>query len=128
MFAHTEFEDEYARDGMEPFLENVHQQMRLSTLLITTLNVLNSINLFGVGVMSLWLWSTGAITAGAIAFAIGLVLRLKGMAHWIMWEVSGLFENIGVVQDGIETISRTVSVVDKPNASELDVSKGRIGV
>ena len=126
MFAHTEFEDEYARDGMEPFLENVHQQMRLSTLLITTLNVLNSINLFGVGVMSLWLWSTGAITAGAIAFAVGLVLRLKGMAHWIMWEVSGLFENIGVVQDGIETISRTVSVVDNPEAPELEVSKGCI--
>jgi ATP-binding cassette subfamily B multidrug efflux pump len=126
MFAHTEFEDEYARDGMEPFLENVHQQMRLSTLLITTLNVLNSINLFGVGVMSLWLWSTGAITAGAIAFSIGLVLRLKGMAHWIMWEVSGLFENIGVVQDGIETISRTVSVVDDPEAPDLDVSSGRI--
>lgn len=126
MFAHTEFEDEYARDGMEPFLENVHQQMRLSTLLITTLNVLNSINLFGVGVMSLWLWSTGAITAGAIAFSISLVLRLKGMAHWIMWEVSGLFENIGVVQDGIETISRTVSVVDDPEAPELAVSKGRI--
>lgn len=126
MFAHTEFEDEYARDGMEPFLENVHQQMRLSTLLITTLNVLNSINLFGVSVVALWLWSAGAITAGAIAFAIGLVLRLKGMAHWIMWEVSGLFENIGVVQDGIETISRTVSVVDKPGAPRLDVSSGKI--
>jgi ATP-binding cassette subfamily B multidrug efflux pump len=52
MFAHTEFEDEYARDGMQPFLENVHEQMRLSTKLITSLNVLNALNLFGVGVMS----------------------------------------------------------------------------
>ncbi|MEM9472958.1 MAG: ABC transporter ATP-binding protein, partial [Pseudomonadota bacterium] len=126
MFAHTEFEDRYARAGMEPFLDNVHHQMRLSTKLITTLNVLNSINLFGVGVVSLWLWSAGAITAGAIAFAIGLVLRLKGMAHWIMWEVSSLFENIGVVQDGIETISRTVSVVDRPGAPKLAVDAGEI--
>ncbi len=126
MFAHTEFEDEYARDGMEPFLNNVHQQMRLSTALISTLNVLNSLNLFGVGLVSLWLWSVGAITTGAIAFAIGLVLRLKGMAHWIMWEVSGLFENLGVVQDGIETISRVVSVVDRPGAAELEVSAGEI--
>ena len=94
MFAHTEFEDEYARDSMEPFLQNVHEQMRLSTKLITSLNVLNALNLFGVGAVSLWLWSIGAVTAGAIAFAIGLVLRLKGMSHWIMWEVSGLFENI----------------------------------
>jgi ATP-binding cassette subfamily B multidrug efflux pump len=126
MFAHTEFEDEYARDGMEPFLQNVHEQMRLSTKLITSLNVLNALNLFGVGAMSLWLWSIGAVTAGAIAFAIGLVLRLKGMSHWIMWEVSGLFENIGVVQDGIETISRARSVVDKPGAPALDVSRGEI--
>jgi ATP-binding cassette subfamily B multidrug efflux pump len=126
MFAHTEFEDEYARDGMEPFLQNVHEQMRLSTKLITSLNVLNALNLFGVGAMSLWLWSIGAVTAGAIAFAIGLVLRLKGMSHWIMWEVSGLFENIGVVQDGIETISRARSVVDKPGAPALAVSRGEI--
>jgi ATP-binding cassette subfamily B multidrug efflux pump len=126
MFAHTEFEDEYARHGMEPFLQNVHEQMRLSTKLITSLNVLNALNLFGVGAMSLWLWSIGAVTAGAIAFAIGLVLRLKGMSHWIMWEVSGLFENIGVVQDGIETISRARSVVDKPGAPALAVTQGEI--
>jgi ATP-binding cassette subfamily B multidrug efflux pump len=126
MFAHTEFEDSYARAGMEPFLANVHDQMRLSTRLVTWLNVLNSANLFGVGAMSLWLWSISAISAGAIAFAISLVLRLKGMSHWIMWEVSGLFENIGVVQDGIETISRVRSVVDKPNAPALMVPKGEI--
>ncbi|MGB7205825.1 MAG: ABC transporter ATP-binding protein [Anderseniella sp.] len=126
MFAHTEFEDKYARAGMEPFLENVHQQMRLSTLLITSLNVLNALNLFGVGATALWLWSINAISAGAIAFAIGLVLRLKGMSHWIMWEVSGLFENIGVVQDGIETISRARSVVDVPGAPAIKVSRGEI--
>jgi len=126
MFAHTEFEDEYARQGMEPFLDNVHQQMRLSTKLITSLNVLNALNLFAVGATSLWLWSIGAVSAGAIAFAIGLVLRLKGMSHWIMWEVSGLFENIGVVQDGVETISRTRTVVDAPGAATLTVPQGEI--
>ncbi len=126
MFAHTEFEDGYARSGMEPFLENVHRQMRLSTLLITSLNVLNALNLFGVGAMAIWLWSFGAVSTGAVAFAIGLVLRLKGMSHWIMWEVSGLFENIGVVQDGIETISRARSVVDKPGAPALAVPRGGI--
>ncbi len=126
MFAHTEFEDQYARQGMEPFLDNVHQQMRLSTKLITSLNVLNALNLFAVGATSLWLWSIGAVSAGAIAFAIGLVLRLKGMSHWIMWEVSGLFENIGVVQDGVETISRARSVVDAPGAGVLSVPRGDI--
>jgi len=67
-----------------------------------------------------------AISGGAIAFAIGLVLRMQGMAHWIMWEVSGLFENIGVVHDGIETIARERSVVDASDARTLTVPRGEI--
>jgi ATP-binding cassette, subfamily B, multidrug efflux pump len=54
------------------------------------------------------------------------VLRLQGMSHWIMWEVAGLFENVGVVQDGLETIARERSVVDVPDAKRLAVSKGEI--
>jgi ATP-binding cassette subfamily B multidrug efflux pump len=57
---------------------------------------------------------------------VGLVLRLQGMSHWIMWEVAGLFENVGVVQDGLETIARERTVVDAPGAKPLAVSKGEI--
>ncbi len=75
---------------------------------------------------SLWLWSIGAVTTGAIALSVGLVLRLQGMSHWIMWEVAGLFENVGVVQDGLETIARERSVVDVPDAKPLVVPRGEI--
>ena len=87
---------------------------------------MNSTLLFAVSALSIWLWYVDAITAGAIAFSIGLVLRLQGMAHWIMWEVSGLFENIGVVHDGIETIARERTVVDAPDATALTVPRGEI--
>ena len=126
MFAHAAHEDDYARASMGNFLDNVYQQMRLSTLLTVTLNWLNAFMLFSVAATSIWLWHVGTISTGAIAFAIGLVLRLQGMSQWILWEIYALFENIGVVQDGIQTISRDRKIVDPPNAPPLDVSEGKI--
>ncbi|KAA3632617.1 MAG: ABC transporter ATP-binding protein, partial [Proteobacteria bacterium] len=126
MFAHTDYEDAYAREGMDIFLDNVYRQMRLATRLTFSLTVLNNVMLFAVAGTAVWLWQLDAVTTGAIAFSVGLVLRLQGMSQWILWEVAGLFENVGVVQDGIDTISRERSVVDAPNAVPLKVSRGEI--
>src|SRR5262249_3139640 len=82
--------------------------------------------LFSTGALTIWLWSLNAVTTGALAFTVGLVLRMQGMAHWILWEVAGLFEDIGTVQDGIETIARERSLVDVPDAATLDVDRGEI--
>lgn len=126
MFAHADREDQYAREGMDEFLDTVYRQMRLSTLLTTVLTCLNAGLLFGVGGLSIWLWQINSVSIGAIAFSLGLVLRLQGMSQWILWEVSGLFENIGVVQDGIETIARDREIEDDPQATQLHVPDGRI--
>ena len=126
MFAHTEQEDIYAREGMSEFLDTVYRQMRLATILTVTLSTMNAILLFSVAAMGVALWQQGAVTAGAIAFAVGLVLRLQGMSQWILWEVSGLFENIGIVQDGIETISNDISITDNNNANYLNIRGGKI--
>jgi ATP-binding cassette subfamily B multidrug efflux pump len=82
--------------------------------------------LFSVGSIGIWLWKEGAVTAGAVALAIGLILRLKGMAHWIMWEIASLFENIGTVQDGLETIARDHALIDRPAARALKIGQGGI--
>ena len=126
MFAHADNEDAYVKEGMEGFLDNVYVQMRLSTLLTVTLNMLNALLLFSVAGASIWLWSIEAVTVGAIAFAMGLVLRLQGMSQWILWEVWALFENLGVVQDGITTIAREREIVDEPGAEPLTVGDGEI--
>jgi ATP-binding cassette subfamily B multidrug efflux pump len=126
MFAHADREDGYARQSMEGFLATVHRQMRLVTMLTVALNCLNALLLFSVTALALYLWSISAVTAGAIAFTVGLVMRLQGMSHWIMWEVAGLFENVGVVQDGIETIARERSVLDREGAQPLRVTRGEI--
>jgi len=126
MFAHARDEDIYAREGMDVFLDCVYRQMRLSTRMISTLYLLNGGLLFSVATLSIWLWSVEAVSVGAIAFALALVLRLRGMSQWILWEVSVLFESVGVVQDGIETISRERSVSDSEGADALSEVRGEV--
>ena len=126
LFAHAEREDSYAREGMGWMLDSVNKSMRMSTYMTSTLSLLSGILIFTMSAMSIWLWHTGAITTGTIAFSIGLTLRLKAMSQWIIWEVAGLFENIGIIQDSIETVARDRLVTDIPDAKPLVVSKGEI--
>ncbi|WP_290613892.1 ABC transporter ATP-binding protein [Arsukibacterium sp. UBA3155] len=126
LFSHTNREESYAKDSMDVFLQPVYQQMRLATGLSVSVQSLNYILVFSVAALSLYLWAGSAITVGAIAIAISLALRLNGMAQWIMWEVSSLFENIGTVADGIATLSRPIEVNDATNAGKLIVPQGKI--
>jgi len=126
LFAHADREDAYAKEGMEWMLSAVYRSMRMATLLTTTLQVLSGFLIFGMGAMSVWLWHQGDISTGAIAFAVGLTLRMQGMSQWIIWEVATLFEDVGVVQDGIATIARERAIQDAPTATSLIVSAGAI--
>ncbi|MDX3774727.1 ABC transporter ATP-binding protein [Chromatiaceae bacterium AAb-1] len=126
LFSHTRREENYAKESMEVFLKPVYQQMRLVTWLNVCVQGLNYLLVFGVAALALWLWAGSAITVGAIAIAVSLSLRLNGMSQWIMWEVSSLFENIGTVADGINTLSQPSKVADQPQASLLQVNKGEI--
>jgi len=126
MFAHADAEDGFAREGMQDFLGTVHRTMRLATLMLFLMTTLNALLFFSVAGLAIWLWQLDLVTLGALAFATGMVLRIHGMAHWILWEVSALFENIGIVQDGIETIARPQTVIDGPDAIPLQVGAGAV--
>ncbi len=126
LFSHSRREAAYAKESMQHFLDTVHPQMRLVTKFHVLVWVINSLLVFSIGALSISLWSAGAVTPGAIAVAIGLALRLNGMSQWIMWEVSSLFENIGVVSDGINTLSRPQSITDAPDAKPLQAGPGLI--
>ncbi len=126
MFAHTNHEDSYAQQGMQLFLDTAYKQMRLATKLSICLTIMNALLLFSVATSSVWLWHSHAISVGAIAFAMGLTMRLQGMSQWILWEISDMFENIGVVQDGIATIANDISIVDTTQAPPLKIGNGRI--
>ena len=126
LFSHARREASYAQDGMSSFLDTVYRSMRLVTQLYAWLYIINSMLLVAVGALSIWLWLGSAVSIGAVAVVIGLVLRFWGMSQWIMWEVSSLFENVGTVQDGIGSISLPRLVEDRPGAKDITVAKGDI--
>ncbi|MDR1425322.1 MAG: ABC transporter ATP-binding protein/permease [Azoarcus sp.] len=126
LFSHAGREAGYAREAMQEFLVTVHGQMRLITSILVVQHILSmGLILAGAGT-ALWLWSHGAVGMGAVAAATAMALRLMGMSHWIMWEMAELFENVGTVQDGINTLSRLPQVVDGPGARTLTVTRGEI--
>lgn len=126
LFSHTQREAGYAKDSMDGFLGTVYKQMRLATGLNASVHALNYLLVFCIAALSIYLWMQDDLSVGAIAIAVSLALRLNGMAQWIMWEVSALFEHIGTVADGMNTLSRPLEVTDKKDAPELDLIQGDI--
>ena len=117
---------EYAKSSMRIFLDTVYRQMRLVTGISVSVQIINYLLAFSIAAVSIALWSDNAISVGAIAIAVSLALRLNGMSQWIMWELSSLFENIGTVTDGMNTLSKTTLIQDSPDANTLVVEQGRI--
>ena len=126
LFSHARREAAYAREGMTGFIETVYRSMRLVTVLFVLLGVLNAALLVAVSALSIWLWLGQVVSVGDVAVVIGLVLRMWGMSHWVMWEMSSLFENIGTVKDGIGSISLPRLVEDRPGAKDIVVTRGDI--
>ena len=104
----------------------VHQQMRMFTQFQFAVYFNNVCLVFAVSALAIWLWLGSVVSVGSIAISIALCLRINGMSQWIMWEVSSLFENIGVVHDGMTMMVKPHEVVDQPKAQPLGVPLGQI--
>lgn len=126
LFSHHQRETNYARSAMDSFLQTVYPQMRLVTVLEACVWAINSLLLFSLTALSIWLWQQQVVTGGDIAIAISACLRIYGMSQWIMWEVAGLFEHLGTVQDGINTLTIAPTVTDSKHAKPLKVCAGEI--
>jgi len=126
LFAHSDSESQYAKQGMQAFLDTVYKQMRLATAVSVSVHTANYLLAFAISALSIYLWTQSAITVGAIAIAISLSLRLNGMSQWIMWELSALFENIGTATDGMRTLAKPNDIEDQQNAQPLKVTQGAL--
>ena len=116
----------FARSAMQEFIATVHAQMRLVSGFEITNQALSMLLILATTGATLWLWMQGQVGVGAVAAATAMALRLNGISHWVMWEMSSLFEHIGTVQDGVNTLSRPHAVVDRPDAVPLKVSRGEL--
>ena len=126
LFSHAGREASHARSAMQDFMTTVHAQMRL----VTGFEVMN--HLLGITLIlctagvALALWIQGQLGVGAVAAATAMALRLNGISHWVMWEMASLFEHVGTVQDGMNTLSRPHAVQDRADAVPLVVSRGEV--
>ena len=126
LFSHGAREAAYAKQSMEEFMVTVHAQMRLATLLHTCSFIVNTSLTLSTAALGIWLWHQGQVGVGAVATATAMALRVNGLSQYIMWESARLFENIGTVSDGMGTLSKPHTILDKPQALPLKVAQGEI--
>ncbi|GAB5376320.1 MAG: ABC transporter ATP-binding protein [Acuticoccus sp.] len=126
LFAHGSRERDYAREAMDEFLGTVHGQMRIITWFNVANYAVNALLLFAIGALGVHFWLKEAISLGALAVSLTLVLRLNGLSHWVMWEMTMLFEAVGTIADGKLMLSKAPTVLDPPAAPVLAVPRGEI--
>jgi len=126
MFAHHERELDYAKEAIEHTRKTFGAEMRIFTVMDVALTALNGFLIVAVVGWAIWLWSVGQASVGAVAAATALTLRLNAMTGWIMWAVSTFFRSLGVVQEGMETITEPITLVDAPDAKPLRLTRGEI--
>ena len=126
LFSHAGREAGYARSAMQEFLRTVQAQMRLVTGFEVVNHLLGILLILATAGATLALWMQGQVGVGAVAAATAMALRLNGISHWVMWEMASLFEHVGTVQDGMNTLSRPHAVVDRPGAVPLRVAHGEL--
>ena len=126
LFARPHDEDLYIRDAIERHTGRFVAAQRLMTVFGTLLNLLNAMLIVGAGALALMLWRYGAVEVGAIAMVLPLTLQLTNMSRQIATQITDIFEDIGVVQEGMMTIAQPLRLTDAPGATPLEVREGRI--
>ncbi len=127
LFARARDEDAHVREAIDDHTGAIAAHMRLITLFMGTLSTLNALLLVGTAAIGITLWGQGSIDAGTVATAVPLAWTIANVAGWVSWEVTGIFENIGVVQEGMETIAVPHTMTDAPDARELVVAAAPAG-
>ncbi len=128
LFAHHDHEMDYATESIENARRMFFREMRIITSMDVMLTLLNGALIVSVCGWAIYLWYQGQATVGTVAAASALVLRLNNMTYWIMWATTSLVQNLGVVQEGMETITQPIGLVDKPAAPALALTAGLLQV
>jgi ATP-binding cassette subfamily B multidrug efflux pump len=126
LFARAREEDAYVREAVDDHTGRFYAQLRLNTLFAFTLTSLNAMLVTGTGAVAITLWQQGHVSVGVVAMALPMTMQISSASGWVAWQVTGIFENIGVVQEGMMTIARPITLIDAPGAKTLEVTRGEI--
>jgi ATP-binding cassette subfamily B multidrug efflux pump len=126
LFARARDEDAYVREALEEHTGLFHASLRLNTLFTFSLSTLNALLVTCTAGLAIFLWTRGTVTVGTVAMALPLTWQIVNIAGWVAMQVTSIFENIGVVQEGMSAIARPIALTDKTDATELAVTRGEI--
>jgi ATP-binding cassette subfamily B multidrug efflux pump len=126
LFARAREEDAYVRDAIDQHTGLFYRSLRLNTLFNLCLASLNAMMVTGTGAMALVLWTWGKVEVGTVAMALPLAWQIANIAGWVAFQITNIFENVGVIQEGMMTIARPIALTDLPAASMLEVTRGEI--
>jgi ATP-binding cassette subfamily B multidrug efflux pump len=126
LFARLADEDAHVREVIDQHQDAMGAHMRLISQFMFWLSAMNAALLTGTAAIGIWLWGNGTVSAGVVATALPLAWQIANVAGWVSWEVTGIFEDIGTVQEGMQTIAVPHTGTDRPGARELVVTRGEI--
>jgi ATP-binding cassette, subfamily B, multidrug efflux pump len=126
LFARAAQEDAYVREALEQHTGRFHDSLRLNTLFGLSLSMINAFMVTSTGALALMLWARGQVAVGTVAMALPLAWQIINISGWVAWQVTAIFENIGVVQEGMMTIAQPITLTDRPQAGTLAVKRGEI--
>src|SRR5437660_6514715 len=126
LFARAPEEDAYVRDAIDHHTKLFYRSLRLNTLFGFCLSALNATMVTGTGALALVLWTRGKVEVGTVAMALPLAWQIVNVAGWVAWQITSIFENVGVIQEGMMTIARPIALLDRPGAADLMVTRGEI--
>ena len=126
LFSHAGREANFAKVAMKEFLGSVNKQMRLVSWIEIINHLLSMLLVIGTAFAAIWLWSSSEIMVGVIATSTAMALRLNGISHWVMWEMTSLYEQVGTLQDGLNTLSIHQEIKDEKGAKDLQIKKASV--
>ena len=126
LFARAREEDAYVRDAVDHHTALFYRSLRLNTLFGFCLSSLNAMLVTGTGGLALLLWTQGKVEVGTVAMALPLAWQIVNIAGWVAWQITSIFENVGVIQEGMMTIARPITLIDRPDAASLKVTRGEV--
>ena len=126
LFARAKDEDAYVRGAIDHHTERFYEQLRLNTLFSLTLILINAMLITGTAAFAIVLWQQGHIGVGTVAMALPMTTQIVSASGWVAWQITSIFENVGVVQEGMQTIARPHTLTDRPDARPLKVTRGEI--
>ena len=126
MFSQDDQELNYGVEAIEKARNTFQYEMRLYTLMDIGLVMLNGLLVVSVVGWAVYLWTIGSATVGVIVAGAALTTRMNGMSGWIMWALTTVFRELGVIREGMETISSPIELVDVSDAQPLQMTAGKI--